>query len=166
VRRSAATPNKAKVPYNRRLRARGIHFPVRRLEYVAGADVSPPLTPREAAACATQSELVAHFRRSGLYSSQLSNWRKEYEIGGMSALEEGKRGRKPVKNPLDEDLFRLYEELTRIKTKLQHAERTMYKTNERTNPNVMKAPDDRCMDSPRGNYVFQHAAVPGTQRRK
>jgi hypothetical protein len=101
-----------------------------------------------------------------LYSSQLSNWRKEYEIGGMSALEEGKRGRKPVKNPLDEDLFRLYEELTRIKTKLQHAERTMYKTNERTNPNVMKAPDDRCMDSPRGNYVFQHAAVPGTQRRK
>jgi transposase-like protein len=77
---------------------------------------------KEADACATQGELGSLLRQEGLYSSQLSNWRKEYEIGGMSALEDRKRGRKPVKNPLDDEVSRLNGELTRVKRKLQQAE--------------------------------------------
>ena len=77
---------------------------------------------REAALCSSQGELGALLRQEGLYSSQLCQWRREYARGGESALESRKRGRKPLKTPLEEENERLRVELERAKHKLHQAE--------------------------------------------
>jgi transposase-like protein len=50
---------------------------------------------READACSRPGEVGALLRREGLYSSILSEWRKQREAGSLEALERP-RGRKPA----------------------------------------------------------------------
>ena len=50
---------------------------------------------READACSRPGEVGALLRREGLYSSLLSEWRKQREAGSLEALERP-RGRKPA----------------------------------------------------------------------
>ena len=63
----------------------------------------------------------AILRREGLYSSHLTQWRKERLRGTLSALSK-KRGRKPTKNPLADENERLRRENVKLKQQLAQAE--------------------------------------------
>ena len=77
---------------------------------------------READACTESGEIGALLRREGLYSSQLTEWRKQYRKGAETALTDDKRGRKATKNPLADENLRLVQELERTQKKLRQAE--------------------------------------------
>lgn len=76
---------------------------------------------READQCGP-GELGALLRRHGLYSSHLSVWRRERDLGGRERLSK-KRGRKPVeRNPLSPRLAQAEREVRRLQGKLKKAE--------------------------------------------
>lgn len=77
---------------------------------------------READACVEPGEVGALLRREGLYSSNLTHWRKEYRKAGEAALADDKRGRKITRNPLAGEVERLGRELERTEKKLAQAE--------------------------------------------
>ena len=77
---------------------------------------------REANACTEPGEVGSLLRREGLYSSSLSNWRKEYRKAGESALADDKRGRKVTKNPLQGEVEKLRRDLEHTEKKLVQAE--------------------------------------------
>jgi transposase len=60
-------------------------------------------------------------RREGLYSSHLTVWRKERDRGALDALGK-KRGRKPSRNPLADEIERLRRENLELKRRLEQAE--------------------------------------------
>lgn len=67
-------------------------------------------------------ELGALLRRHGLYSSHLSVWRRERDLGGRERLSK-KRGRKPTeRNPLSPRLAQAEREVRRLQGKLKKAE--------------------------------------------
>ena len=62
-------------------------------------------------------------RREGLYSSSITNWRRQREHGLLNALSPQKRGRKNIeKSPLSYENARLQKENDRLKKKLKQAE--------------------------------------------
>lgn len=77
---------------------------------------------READACTELGEVGALLRREGLYSSSLTNWRKEYRKAGEAALVDDKRGRKATRNPLAGEVEKLRRDLERTEKKLAQAE--------------------------------------------
>lgn len=60
-------------------------------------------------------------RREGLYSSHLTEWRKERERGALDALGK-KRGRKPSRHPLADEVEKLRKENLELKRRLEQAE--------------------------------------------
>ena len=65
----------------------------------------------------------AILRREGLYSSTLSDWRRQRDNGVLGALTPGKRGPKPAAlNPLAAELALAKQENARLKRRLEHAE--------------------------------------------
>ncbi len=62
-------------------------------------------------------------RRQGLYSSNLTTWKKQREQGMLTGLAPKKRGRKnkPI-NPLADQVARLEKENRKLRVKLKHAE--------------------------------------------
>ena len=78
----------------------------------------------EADACTEPGQIGVLLRREGLYSSNLTTWRKQREKGLLDALSPRKRGRKKIeKSPLSEEVARLQRETERLKRKLKQAER-------------------------------------------
>jgi transposase-like protein len=77
---------------------------------------------READACTEPGEIGALLRREGLYSSNLTHWRKQYRKAGEAALADDKRGRKVTRNPLSSEVERLGRELERTQKRLAQAE--------------------------------------------
>jgi transposase len=77
---------------------------------------------RKADTCKEPGDIGALLRREGLYSSQLTKWRREYRLGAEAALTDDKRGRKPTKNPLEPEVEKLRRELERTQKKLKQAE--------------------------------------------
>lgn len=75
----------------------------------------------EVEACQQPGEVGAILRREGLYSSHLTEWRKERERGALEALGK-KRGRKPARNPLVGELEALRRENAHLKRRLEQAE--------------------------------------------
>jgi transposase-like protein len=75
----------------------------------------------EADACREQGEIGALLRREGLYSSYLKNWRRERDEAIRNGLRAKKRGRKPMKNPLTDEVKRLERENLRLKRELEQA---------------------------------------------
>jgi transposase-like protein len=61
-------------------------------------------------------------RREGLYSSHLTTWRRQRELGEQEALRPKKRGRKSTTNPLAEENQRLRAENVRLSRRLEQAE--------------------------------------------
>ena len=78
---------------------------------------------READACTEPGEIGALLRREGLYSSNLTTWRRQREKGLLNALAPKKRGRKKSpKNPLADQVAQLEKENRRLRDKLTKAQ--------------------------------------------
>jgi len=68
-------------------------------------------------------ELGALLRKEGLYSSNLTTWRRQRDQGLLNALSPKKRGRKKIeKNPLAQEVATLQKETERLRRKLKKAE--------------------------------------------
>ena len=73
--------------------------------------------------CTEPGQLGALLRKEGLYSSNLTTWRKQRDKGLLDALSPKKRGRKRIeKNPLAHEVARLQRDNERLKKKLKQAE--------------------------------------------
>ncbi len=67
--------------------------------------------------------IAAILRREGLYSSALTDWRRQRDAGAFEALKPLRRGPKPVPTqPTDTDLGQLRRENARLRQRLEHAE--------------------------------------------
>lgn len=75
----------------------------------------------EAAKCTERGEQAALLRREGLYSSQLSEWRKQLEARGEEGLKPQKAGRKPTKDDKDREIERLKKKTAKLEEKLELA---------------------------------------------
>lgn len=67
-----------------------------------------------------RNERGALLRREGLYSSHLTNWRRQRADGETQGLTPQKRGRKP--DPQAAEIARLKREIGNLQTQLQRAE--------------------------------------------
>ena len=65
--------------------------------------------------------LGAMLRREGLYSSHLVTWRKQRDAGELAAFSK-KRGPKPTRNPLADEVARLEREKSKLEDRLRRAE--------------------------------------------
>jgi transposase len=78
---------------------------------------------QEADNCSQPGQLGALLRREGLYSSNLTAWRRQREKGMLTGLAPKKRGRKnKPKNPLADQVARLEKENRKLRLKLKQAE--------------------------------------------
>ncbi len=75
---------------------------------------------KEADACKKPGELGALLRREGLYSSHLTNWRRQREAGALRDLRARRRG--PTPRAVDPRVKQLEAENRRLQRKLQRAE--------------------------------------------
>jgi transposase len=77
----------------------------------------------EADTCTEPGQLGVLLRREGLYSSNLTTWRRQRSEGILDSLSPKKRGRKAKeKNPLAERAGELERENQRLRHKLKQAE--------------------------------------------
>ncbi len=60
--------------------------------------------------------------REGLYSSALTQWRRQYQAGALQGLKDGKRGRKRTSDARDQELQRLRRDNQRRGKKLHQTE--------------------------------------------
>lgn len=65
-------------------------------------------------------EKGAFLRREGLYSSNITHWRRQQERGELDGLKPKKRG--PKANPLAAENARLQQENARLRARLEQAE--------------------------------------------
>jgi transposase len=78
---------------------------------------------KKADACTEPGELGVLLRREGLYSSNLTTWRRQRDQGVLEAMSPKKRGRKRIeKNPLAKENATLQKENERLTLKLKKAE--------------------------------------------
>jgi transposase len=78
---------------------------------------------QQADACVEPGQLGQLLRREGLYSSNLTTWRKQRDQGLLHAMAPKKRGRKNKgKNPLTSRVAQLEKEKLRLEQKLRRAE--------------------------------------------
>ena len=78
---------------------------------------------KRADACTQPGELGALLRKEGLYSSNLTTWRRQRDQGLLNAMSPKKRGRKKIeKNPLAQEVATLQKETERLRRKLKKAE--------------------------------------------
>ena len=78
---------------------------------------------QEADSCTDPGQLGALLRREGLYSSNLTTWRRQREQGILTGLSPKKRGRKnKPHNPLANQVARLEKENRKLHLKLKQAE--------------------------------------------
>jgi transposase-like protein len=75
---------------------------------------------REVDACQGSGEMGALLRREGIYSSYLTTWRKQRELGELDGLSPHKRGPKP--DPQAIELAKLRRENARLQERLRQAE--------------------------------------------
>jgi transposase-like protein len=75
---------------------------------------------REVEACGGSGEIGALLRREGIYSSYLTTWRKQRELGELDGLSPHKRGPKP--NPEAIELAKLRREHERLQERMRRAE--------------------------------------------
>ena len=75
---------------------------------------------KQADACKKPGEVGALLRREGLYSSLLTNWRRQREAGALREMRGRRRG--PTPRPVDPRVTQLAAENRRLQRKLQRAE--------------------------------------------
>ena len=68
-------------------------------------------------------ERGALLRREGIYTSQISKWRRRHASGGVQALRTAPRGPRPARqDPLQAEIERLRKENARLQARLAQAE--------------------------------------------
>ena len=68
-------------------------------------------------------ERGALLRREGLYTSHISKWRKQRDLGALHGLSPQRRGPKPApREPVTEENARLRQENARLQARLERAE--------------------------------------------
>ncbi len=73
--------------------------------------------------CTESGQIGEVLRREGLYSSHLTNWRKQRDEGVLAGLKPKRRGRKAkTKNPLADENAKLQRKNRRLEEKLRQAE--------------------------------------------
>lgn len=78
---------------------------------------------KEADNCTNSWQIGALLRREGLYSSNLTTWRRQQERGVLDALSPKRRGPKEKRNdPLTQRVRELEDEIHSLKQKLKQAE--------------------------------------------
>jgi transposase-like protein len=78
---------------------------------------------RDADTCAEPGAIGALLRREGLYSSHLTEWRRQREQGALAGLAPKPRGRRAApSHPLARRVSELEREKTRLQRRLQQAE--------------------------------------------
>jgi transposase-like protein len=78
---------------------------------------------READSCTASGEIGALLRREGLYSSNLTDWRRQRERGELEALSPKQRGRKQKPaDPMNARLAQVEKENARLMRRLEQAE--------------------------------------------
>ena len=78
----------------------------------------------EVEACTESGDIGAVLRRHGLYSSHLTEWRRQREEGALAGLAPRKRGRKTrERNPLSVEVVRLQGENRKLLARAERAER-------------------------------------------
>jgi transposase len=75
----------------------------------------------EVDSCTVRGEIGGILRREGLYSSHLTDWRRQRDRGELQAGQPRRRGPKP--NPETAEMAQLRRENTRLKRQLQQAEK-------------------------------------------
>jgi len=76
----------------------------------------------EAEACTQPGEIGALLRREGLYSSHLTDWRREYRAGAVERLARPRRGPQGP-DPLVREKEELEHQVARLQDRLRQAER-------------------------------------------
>lgn len=79
----------------------------------------------EADRCSSPGEVGALLRREGLYSSHLSQWRKQRREGALSSMSASKRGARARQTPAQREVERLRCENERLRKKLSQAEKVI-----------------------------------------
>ncbi len=73
--------------------------------------------------CSDPGSLGRLLRKEGLYSSNLTTWRRQRDLGMLKGLQPAKRGRKTIeRNPLRAELDKLGKENERLQNRLKRAE--------------------------------------------
>ena len=73
--------------------------------------------------CSDPSSLGRLLRKEGLYSSNLTTWRRQRDLGMLKGLQPAKRGRKTIeRNPLRPEVDKLRKENERLQNRLKRAE--------------------------------------------
>ena len=75
----------------------------------------------EADRCTQAGEVGELLRREGLYSSHLSNWRRQRKEGELAGLKEKSRGRKTTVTAESRELAKIKKENEQLKEKLRQA---------------------------------------------
>lgn len=76
-----------------------------------------------AESCSDPGSLGRLLRKEGLYSSNLTTWRQQRDLGMLKGLQPTKRGRKAIeRNPLLPELDKLRKENERLQKRLKRAE--------------------------------------------
>jgi transposase-like protein len=75
---------------------------------------------KQADACKKAGDVGALLRREGLYSSLLTNWRRQRDQGALVSMRARKRG--PTSRPIDPRVKQLEAENARLQRKLQRAD--------------------------------------------
>jgi len=75
---------------------------------------------KQADACKKAGDVGALLRREGLYSSLLTNWRRQRDQGALVSMRARKRG--PSGRPIDPRVKQLEAENARLQRKLQRAD--------------------------------------------
>jgi transposase-like protein len=76
---------------------------------------------QEAELCRASGEIGSLLRREGLYSSQLTDWKKQYKSGAHKALA-ARRGPAKKRSAEQLEIERLEKEVAGLRRKLDHAE--------------------------------------------
>ena len=76
---------------------------------------------QETEACTETGQIGALLRREGLYSSQLTEWRKRYRHGALTALRDDQRGRKKTQ-AAERENERLRNQVAQLEHRLRQAE--------------------------------------------
>jgi transposase len=78
---------------------------------------------QQAERAAGSGEIGALLRRNGLYSSALTEWRRQRDAGALGALTPSRRGPKPAEpRPLTDELAKSQQENVRLRLRLERAE--------------------------------------------